>query len=201
MKLFARLFGGPVLRNAIQSGDVRTLLEVLLATPELITKRHKDGATLLHWAAAYAQLEITSFLLQHGAQVDAKDDAGFCPLHCATSAEVARLLLEAGASPLSTDANGNTPLGLAAEYNRPDIARVLLIHGARVDAANSAGATPLAYCVIYDHVETAEVLLEAGADPKAKLPEGMTPLQLAEAKHAIGMVELLTQDRYHPNGV
>jgi ankyrin repeat protein len=201
MKLFARLFGGPVLRDAIQSGDLRTLLEVLLATPELIAKRYKDGDTLLHWAALFGQSEITSLLLQHGAQVDAKDDAGFCPLHCASSAEVARLLLGAGASPLSTDAKGNTPLGLAAEYNRPDVARVLLDHGAPVDAANYAGATPLAYCAIYDHVETAKVLLEAGADPKAKLPQGLTLPQLAEAKHAIGMVKLLAQDRKRPNGV
>ena len=195
MKLFARLFGGPVLRNAIQSGDVKAFLEVVLATPELMTKRHKRGGTLLHWAAAYGQREIATFLLHNGADLNAKDDGGLAPLHLAATAEGARILVEAGADVNATDGKGNSPLGVAAEYNRADVALILLDSGAEVDAHNFTGATPLIYCAIYGHGQTAEVLLDAGADPKAKTLQGMTAGQVAEARRDDRLVALLTRKR------
>ena len=191
MKLFARLFGGTVLRNAIRSGDVKTFVEVSLASPDLLTKRDKHGATLLHWAAAHGQPEIAAFLLHNGSAPAAMDDAGSTPLHCAATAEVARKLIEAGADVNATDAKGNSPLGVAAEYNRVDVARTLLERGAEVNAHNCVGATPLVYCAIYGHMETTEVLLEAGADPEVKTSQGMTAGQVAEARHDHRLVALL----------
>ena len=70
------------------------------------------------------------------ADIDAKDDAGFTPLHEAAmdnSLDVARLLLDRGAEVDAKDNDGNTPLHGAAEGNSLDVARLLIEHGANTE--------------------------------------------------------------------
>ena len=83
-------------------------------------------------------------LLAAGADVKAKDPAGWPPLlRAATTGNlaVAQLLLDAGAEVNAANADGNTPLmGAALAGSRP-LAELLLQKGARVDAKNQQGMT------------------------------------------------------------
>jgi ankyrin repeat protein len=75
-------------------------------------------------------------------------------------------LLKAGADPRVVDADGNTPLHLAATTNRPEITLAFLDAGANPDACNHAGHCPLALSVgrtVGSGVGAAVVLLERGA--------------------------------------
>ena len=57
--------------------------------------------------------------------------------------EIIRILLERGASVLSTNFRGCTPLLYAGSNRNPEVFRVLLEHGAVVSAADQGGSTVL----------------------------------------------------------
>ena len=105
-------------------------------------------------------------LLAHGADVNAKDDIGYTPLHCASYKDESELLLTHGADANAKDKEGKTPLHKAASADPEDykglgkevikflternLARieVLLDHGADVNAKDNDGQTPLFYAKI-----------------------------------------------------
>ena len=65
------------------------------------------------WAAAGAHLRVVKLLLQHGADVSAKDKGGLVPLHNACSYghfEVTELLIQHGANVNAMDLWQFTPL-------------------------------------------------------------------------------------------
>ena len=57
--------------------------------------------------------------------------------------EIIRMLLERGASVLSTNFRGCTPLHYAGSNRNPEVLRILLEHGAVVSAADQGGSTVL----------------------------------------------------------
>uniref|UniRef100_A0A8C7Z6R7 Poly [ADP-ribose] polymerase n=1 Tax=Oryzias sinensis TaxID=183150 RepID=A0A8C7Z6R7_9TELE len=90
-------------------------------------------STPLHLAAGYNRVRIVQLLLQHGADVHAKDKGGLVPLHNACSYghyEVTELLLKHGACVNAMDLWQFTPLHEAASKNRVEVCSLLLSHGA-----------------------------------------------------------------------
>jgi hypothetical protein len=95
-----------------------------------------DGAlkpATLQSAVAQGDLAQTALLLDRGAVIDARDDAGRTPLMLAVTedrAEVVRLLLARGADPNAADNAGHTPLQQATKRNLQDVAALLEQAGA-----------------------------------------------------------------------
>ena len=83
------------------------------------------GRTALHFAAYEGKVEIVKYLISKGANVNAKDDTGATPLHCAAAdtgheehdngkLEVAKILISKGADVNAAESSdGITPLRLA----------------------------------------------------------------------------------------
>jgi ankyrin repeat protein len=94
-------------------------------------------------------------------------------------ADVAELLLAAGADVGVKDSDGRTPLHLAARYGHADVAEPLLAAGADAEAKDSYNRTPLHRAAWYGHTDVVEQLLAAGADVEVKDSGGQTPLHLA----------------------
>ena len=93
-----------VLADRIQAGDRRAALEMIAKGAD-VNKTQADGTTPLHWATYKVDRElvlaliqkggradVVRYLLQHGASVDVKDDAGRTPSAVARSKEIAVLL-------------------------------------------------------------------------------------------------------------
>jgi N-acyl-D-amino-acid deacylase len=89
--------------------------------------------------------------------------------------------LDAGVDVNARDADGNTPLLLAAVYAGPEYVELLLKKGADVNALNKLGVTPLHRAAT--NYEKAKLLIDAGAAVKVTTKSGRSPLTLAARKY------------------
>ena len=136
-----------------------------------VTARQGDGATALHWAAYWDELELADLLIRAGADMNAANDLGVTPLWAAAenaSSALVRRLLDAGADPNAPLLSGETPLMTAARVGAADVAGRLLAAGARVDAAGGRNQTALMWAVAQRHPAVVEVLLAHGAAVDAR---------------------------------
>ncbi|XP_048712418.1 poly [ADP-ribose] polymerase tankyrase-2 isoform X2 [Caretta caretta] len=134
------------LLEAAKAGDVDTVKK--LCTIQSVNCRDIEGrqSTPLHFAAGYNRVSVVEYLLQHGADVHAKDKGGLVPLHNACSYghyEVAELLVKHGAVVNVADLWKFTPLHEAAAKGKYEICKLLLQHGADSTKKNRDGNTAL----------------------------------------------------------
>ena len=130
------------------------------------------------------------YLLDHGADIGAKDDLGTTVLMAAQDHnELIELLLKRGADIEAKDTLGRTVLMQAAKNNYADTIKLLLDHGADIEATDSSGATPLIVAADSSQVsnwqskdvktDAMSLLLDRGANIEAKDIYGKTALFLA----------------------
>lgn len=145
--------------------------------------RHPDGATALHWAVHWDDLDTATRLLRAGADPNAANDLGVTPLSLActnANAVVATALLEAGADPEFARPGGETPLMTAARTGRPELVRALMDRGADVHATErTLGQSALMWAVAERHASVVRLLLERGANPAQRSTTGFSPLLFA----------------------
>jgi truncated hemoglobin YjbI len=147
------------------------------------------GQTLLHDAALHGEAELASVLIRSGADPDAKEGEGHAPLYRASTGDVARVLLAAGASAdVASGPTRGTALHQAARRGYVSVAEALLDHGATADARDAKGQTPLRRAVNCRQLQIIRLLVRRGADPHAADRRGVTPLDVArtvEMKQAL----------------
>ena len=93
--------------------------------------------------------------------------------------DIARLLLEAGASHDIRDCTGSTPFSEAVYHNQQQLVDLLPQFGADINSVNSFGWTPLHVAAFQGRLETVQKLLALRADVTRCTPEGHTPLHMA----------------------
>jgi ankyrin repeat protein len=162
--------------------------------------------TLLHVATSNNSADVARLLVEHGADLNARNLGGETPLHLAArlrDTSIALLLLDHGADANPRDSDGDTPLMKAAmECSAKGMVELLVSHGADVNAKNNAGEAPLllATRVAQTNIPgqtppefanriaemnrspVVEFLLMHGADVNAQTNRGETALTVAMKK-------------------
>lgn len=123
--------------EAIKKRDGNTVNEILSepGTTIVNTRDVVSGETALHIVTNRRDVTWMNFLIQKGANVNARDSRGV------------------------------TPLVLASNFGFVEGVELLIGRGARVDEANAAGETPLISAVHRKDLGLMRLLLKAGADP------------------------------------
>lgn len=140
------------LLEAAKSGDLDAVVRIISDSPANINCKDFDGreSTPLHFAAGYNRIDVLRYLLEQGADVEARDTGGLVPLHNACA------------------------------YGHLAIAELLVKHGADVNASDKWKYTPLHEAASKGKLEICKLLLLSGADPKRKGRDGKTPLDVVK---------------------
>ena len=183
VKAFALDARGQDLWAFIQTGDLQKV-QAYLATPGVdINDRYVVGGvyddpnllmedkSLLDLAVDAKQLAIVTYLLDHGAQVNAVQQQGLD--------------------------EGVTALHRAAWFDTREIVELLVARGANVNARHGTranglgGATPLMYAAHNGNVDAIAVLFEHGADGSAGTVGGDVPADEATKSHHPDAAQLI----------
>ena len=154
--------------DAAQRGDLKAVRELLREGADANAAQN-DGMTALHWAASGNDVEMARTLLYAGATVRAATRlGGYAPLHLASRAghaEVADMLLEAGADPNRFTTTGVAALHFAAEADAADVIKALAARGADLNARDRfAERTPLMFAAVRGANRALDALIADGAD-------------------------------------
>ena len=150
--------------NELRIGNTETVKELVAELPELINSVDQRGSTPLILATYYDQRDLANFLLDQGAEIDAKD------------------------------ASGNTALMGTSFKGFVQIAKDLISRGANVNVRNAMGATCLIYTATFNREELARLLLEYGADRTVKDARGNTALDHAKLQGFSILITLLEKN-------
>ncbi|MGH0119707.1 UNVERIFIED_CONTAM: hypothetical protein FKN15_058660 [Acipenser sinensis] len=173
------------LLESARGGNEEKMMALL--TPLNVNCHASDGrkSTPLHLAAGYNRVKIVQLLLQHGADVQAKDKGG------GNEEKMMALLTPLNVNCHASDGRKSTPLHLAAGYNRVKIVQLLLQHGADVQAKDKGDLVPLHNACSYGHYEVTELLVKHGACVNAVDLWQFTSLHEAASKNRVEVCSLL----------
>ncbi|ETN75856.1 ankyrin repeat protein [Necator americanus] len=139
-----------------ENGNVGVLRSMLDSDPDLLSVSDEDGYTALHRAAYNNHIDVVSFLLEKGADPEARTKQGWTALHS------------------------------AANWGNYEVIGRLISHGVDVNARSSGSVTPLhlaisSQCENGENVfHSVRYLLQApGIDASVESGSGDTPLDLA----------------------
>ena len=160
------------LMTTLRSGDLQLFRKALARDPGAARLRGPNGSTPLMYAALYGDSSAMQLLLTHGADPNARNDAGATALMWAVDdLEKTRLLVRHGADVNACSYDERTPLLIAAGINsNASVVQLLLERGAKILVKSSALAgarTPLAEAASVGDADAFRILLQHGADLKS----------------------------------
>lgn len=147
----------------VRSGDLQNAVKCYEIDSSVISAINKSGFPPIVIAAYNEQYEMTQWLLEKGADVDARDSAG------------------------------NTALMGICFKGYEDIADLLLTYKSDINAQNLSGATALIFTLTFGQMDMFKFLLKKGADKSIKDGSGKTALMHAEAMKNAMAIDLLSK--------
>jgi uncharacterized protein len=178
----------PDLFDAIRTGDVAKVRDVLNADAALVDARNAQGQSAVLMACYTGRKEIRDLLLEKGATLQLHEAAAAGNLGRVKKIVEEKPDLAKGYSP-----DGFPVMALAAAFGHEDVARYLHGQGADINAAatNGTGYTALTGAVAGSHDSIAKWLAENGANVNYRYAKGHSPLLEAAANGRLDIVRTL----------
>lgn len=195
------------IHDAAAAGDLVKVKALLEADPTLLESKADYGETPLISACSKTQIAVADFLIDKGANVNARNIYGVPVLNYAINdgdecVPLVQLLLDKGAEVNVQNSDGGSPLHAVARTDNFNVARLLIEHGADLHSPGRHG-TPLQSNIIlwpFPHEEMAIFLVENGAKPR-EYCFGNNDLHLAALRGYANLVQAMITNGADINAV
>lgn len=183
-----------------ENQEIQSIQTMIQNSPDLINAPDGSGHTPLENAAINGQLKVAAFLLDHGADVNARGGSALFDATGAGNRTMVEFLLAHGADVNAiNNSTKQTPLEDAVQHGFEAVTEVLLANKAEVNAQDSQGNTPLFIAAQLGQTNIVQILLTAGADVTVENNEGRTPLSFAAESGSPETVKALLAAKADPN--
>ena len=182
------------LKEAIDKDDLVKVKILLKSNSDLLESKIDEYFTPLNYAAANSKTEIAKFLIDFGADLNAKDKEGSSPLQNSAAKgnyDISKYLIDKGADVNFKDMNDVTPLHFACMSGNLEIIKYMVKKGAKVNAVSKAGNRPLSWSVVKNQVEAIKFLKVNNADISYTNENGQNLLFAAAGRRGKESLELL----------
>ncbi|NOR46379.1 MAG: hypothetical protein GQ534_12410 [Candidatus Delongbacteria bacterium] len=182
------------LKEAIDQDDLIKVKIIIKADKALLEQKINEYFTPLNYAAVNSKTEIAKFLIDFGADLNAKDKEGSSPLHnsaAKSNYDISKYLIDKGADVNFKDMNDVTPLHFACMSGNLEIVKYMVKKGAEVNAVSKAGNRPVSWSVVRNQVEAIKFLKENKADVSYINENGQNLLFAAAGRKAKESFKLL----------
>ncbi|MDO9011161.1 MAG: ankyrin repeat domain-containing protein [Gallionella sp.] len=180
--------GNGPLYMAATTGD-RELVELMLAKGARVSGGLSECAceTPLHSAIAEHHPEVAGLLINHGANVNARNPSKRTPLHFLAvyihDGKLAELMIAQGADVNAREKTGETPYDAAVRAGNQEVAAVLQQHGVKTSVK----------APVNSKMDELNRMLDSGRSPDQPLPDGATLLTTMVAMGDKALVERLLE--------
>lgn len=154
-------------RNSLMLGCLAGSIEIVKKLRDFGSEwscADRGGSTPLHWAVDGGNVDLVRWMIADGANIHAVDDSGWSALsRCAAmtgDANIAAVLLQAGADPNIQDKKHKTPLMTAALNNHLNLVKTLVKHKADVNLKTDHGKSALEMAESFGRKRIVEYFLE-----------------------------------------
>jgi len=174
--------------DAIKSGNIDEVKQLIEQQPRLKQARDTNGASLLLVAAYNMKPDVVNALLELGAPVDIFEAAVLGKVD-----RIQEILASAPARVSEHAPDGFTPVALAAFFGQPAAVKMLIAAGADVNAAakNPLKVAALHAAVAGRNLDVVKAVLDAGADANAQQQSGFRPMHEAGTNANRNLAEVL----------
>lgn len=162
------------------------LIKLLLLNGADVNAHLDRGLSAMHWIGITDNLEAARLLIDHGANLDVKDNDCYgtvlhMSINLGISEKMTELIINKGAKRNQLFSYGNTELHLAALRGYTSVTKLLIEKGADVQALNIYNRTPLYYAARHGYRDVADILIAAGAKYDEIVEANYnTPLELTQ---------------------
>ena len=156
-----------------------------------INTKDISGKTLLQIACSRHNLEFVKFLVEHGCDINIKDESGDLPFFTHFDEKIAKYIASVKKDELPVDSKGRTFLHISASHNSLELVKYFLSLNIDKDIQDHDGMTPLHYAYFNNSTDVIQYLISIHANQDIKDIYGKTPkyysssLQMENASYII----------------
>lgn len=193
--------GYTALHHACQRGHL-LVAKILITKKAPIDAQRPHGPTALHLAIeSPSKQSVVMLLIQHKANINARDATFRTPLHISASQgnmAMCTYLLNEGATLDCREVQSKTPLQLACELGHYELVQMMLDRS-NLNPTNMSFLAVFFTAVEYGHVQIAESFLSRGLKLQELKNDSYKPITLSAKCGSLDMIDLMINEQCDVN--